>query len=215
VSVRQPQKRPKQRRPVDEWRAHALRVADGLRDQRGERQLKLVGEWLVQALAIKKAVQHSERAVKSRLRVSASRGKTKDPTAELLAEATKSEAVREWLVSDVGRSCVERQSAAWVAREALWRAAYAAVLPDGGEKWPRANAQHLVVSAGMHDVIAKSKSFGALHVGILALVALGHSHTAIARALSSETAQVRTTLRLAGAISLEKLYAEQTAPYAE
>jgi Holliday junction resolvasome RuvABC DNA-binding subunit len=86
-------------------------------------------------------------------------------------------------------------------------------LRDGRAAWPLANAQHLVISAGMYDVQTDTRSLGALHVGILALVALGHSHAAIARALKSATRkpdarQVRKTIELAGKITLADLYAQ-------
>jgi hypothetical protein len=167
-----------------------------------------VSTWIEQARDIKSGVQAAERAVKSRMRVSESRGKVLELAAELLAEASKSEAVRAWLTSDVGRHFRAVASAEFVARAALWEASQAAVLRDGRAAWPLANAQHLVISAGMHDVQTDTRSLGALHVGILALVALGHQHAAIARALKRDAAQVRETLRLAGAITLAELYAQ-------
>lgn len=164
---------------------HARRVADGLRRLSNDDRVALVNAWLKRARAIRTAVQSAERAVQNRRR---SKPATRD---ELVLE-----------VFNVAGGDTERGVAAARAYLAsapagmpphvitgavMWVAAESSI--PRLSSWPLANAEHVLVSAGMYGF--GSSRFLPLHVAVLALLKLGHSGESIAVDLGIDAREVR------------------------
>jgi hypothetical protein len=182
---------------------HAMLIVDQVRRMDRGELLAHLREWLGNARVVRRAVQTAERTVNARERNRAQ--KSASSLNELIREAAHRTARND---DDVERgvaaatehlAMLRAESSVFhphvVAGTAMWVAASAAL--PGRPKWPLANPEHLVVSAGMHAF--GSKMFLPRYVAVLVLAELGHPHEAIARdlRLAADGAGIRRILRYA------------------
>jgi hypothetical protein len=178
-------------------REHAQRVADGLRRLPADEQIAHVREWLDRARAVRRAVQTAEREVNARARnrTRASENMRDELIVEAARRAAESNAdiergiaaAREHLKISETRTL----PAHVITGSAMWVAAVTAL--PALATWPFANAEHMLVSAGMYAF--GSKVFLPQPVAVLALAKLGHANTAIGRELDIDRADVRGIVR--------------------
>lgn len=174
---------------------HGRRVVDGLRRLPPHEQIAHVSAWFARARAVRKAVHGAERTVNTRER---NRTRPADLN-ELIAEAARRAGECDSNIERGIAAAVEHLSSVpqslppeVVTGSAMWVAA--ATARPALSAWPLANAEHMLVSAGMYAF--GSKLFLPQHVAVFALVELGHTKRAIATALGlKDAARVRELVR--------------------
>jgi hypothetical protein len=186
---------------------HTRRVVWGLERLTADEQIARVRTWLDKAQTIRGAIQDAARAV-GNLRGPRRRGGVSLTDVDALIAESARRAVP-LVVADVDEHIQRGIDAAHVywptcppslderakLGSVMWIAAEAAVSSHVGRAaWPLANAEYLLISAGMYALNAKTMA--PQHVAVLALTELGHSTSRIATALDLDPARVREVRRL-------------------